>query len=175
MGIKLHRPELSRVFHNQGSDEHRYWFQQKSCNTHTKIFKPNSKSLSKYERKYPEIGNTGVISLCYQLPLRFLVCITFSKAEIWKLFRGFPDDRKAAADNQADWTVSFCTTATILVCVASSSEQISLRNSNTNQTSNCVDDTAIYNDQWSAVRQITSQIPENLSSTYNIQVGFTLS
>jgi hypothetical protein len=53
-------------------------------------------------------------------------------------------------------------------CAASFSEQISLRNSNTNQTSNCVDDTAIHNDQWSAVRQITSQIPENLSSTYNI-------
>ena len=32
-------------------------------------------------------------------------------------------------------------------CAASFSEKISLRNSSTNQTSNCVDDTAIHNDQ----------------------------
>lgn len=78
MGIKLHRQELSPVFHNQGSAEHRSGLRQKSWNTYIKTFKRNSKSLSKYCRKCPEIGNSEVIFLSYQLPLRFLACKTFS-------------------------------------------------------------------------------------------------
>jgi len=88
MGIKLHRQELS------------HGFRRTSLRVPTEIveyihknFKRNSKSLSKYCRKCPEIGNSGAISLGHQMPLRFLACVTFSQAEVprnMKIILGVP-------------------------------------------------------------------------------------
>jgi hypothetical protein len=68
----------SQMFPNQGSAEYRHGFREKSWKNKYKFLNTakNSKYPSKYRGNFcPVIGNTGVISVRYQLPLCFVLVI----------------------------------------------------------------------------------------------------